>query len=603
MNTLSAWWRQCFQPRDRRPIPDWAFDHVRLGPPLTISGQFDVSRSRQAIDIFADLQSDYVREVNVLGPVRGIKTLILDTFEQWAIVEAPGPMLLILQDDKAAKDHAELRTWPNFRRNPLVSGRLSSDRHKNRTTDIIFPHMPFHIRGPADTNLNSKGYRYVLLDEVWMYADGKVDEARARTGDYVRMGTDKICAVSQGGLTGSGWHRQCERGRAYEWQVSCFGCGKLNPIKWSAKRKDGTRWGICFDEHREKSGLWNVGKAADTVRFECFHCGHVHIWGSTLKRKWNETGEYVSDPADTRSDKVRTRHWPAMIDMPWQWLAVQYLEAMNAKKYGNIDPLIKFIQKYLAEFTSEFSILGEEYLARRQSYEIPKTADNGCIRIMSVDCQEEGVHWVMIRDWYHATPAMKAHSKRVWFGKLIGAAEVEAKRAEWGVYPAFTLVDSGDNTKGERGVYKACHTYGWIPVKGTAGDRSKPRTFIHGEGGVKVARSYSVPVVKDIESGLGKSQFIQLVIFCATTYANRVQGLIDQGLWIDSEELGEEMENEYRKQMTAETRQIKYKGTGIYRVAEEKWVCPSKNNHAFDCAKINALGATIQKYLPDIEAG
>lgn len=603
MTGLREWWAKCFRPRDRRPIPEWAFENIRTGAPLTIRGPFDASKSRQSLPVFSDFQGDSVKEINVLAAVRGIKSLILDVLEQWVIVEQPDPMLLVLQDDKAARDHAELRTWPNILRNRVVGDMLGEDRFKNRTTEIIFPHMAFHIRGPSDTNLNSRGYRYVFLDEAWMYADGKIDEARGRTGDYVRLGTSKIVAVSQGGWTGSGWHLQCGRGRFYDWQVPCFGCGKLNPIKWSAKRLDGTRWGICFGEEKDQSGLWLPSKAAESVRFECFHCGHVHVWGQHLKKTWNETGRYVSDPSDTKPDTVRTYHWPAMIDMPWDWLANEYLQAMNAKKYGNIDPMIKFIQKYLAEFASEGSILDEEYSAKRMQYEISKIPAKDAIRIMSVDCQEDGVFWVLVRDWYRATPEMKAHTKRVFYGKLIGATAVEEKRKELNVFPKFTLVDSGDNTKGERGVYKACHTYGWLPVKGTAGAGGKPRTFHHAEGGVTVARSYSPPVLKDIESGVGKSQFVQLVVFCATTYANRVQGLIDQKLLIDPEDAGDENEAEYKKQMTAETKRIKRTGSGIYERVTEVWVCPSKNNHAFDCSKMNALGATILKIIPDIESG
>jgi len=49
------------------------------------------------------------------------------------------------------------------------------------------------------------------------------------------------------------------------------------------------------------------------------------------------------------------------------------------------------------------------------------------------------------------------------------------------------------------------------------------------------------------------------------------------------------MSSEFKKKVTV----------GSLRREKMVWVCPSKNNHAFDCAKMQALGATLLDILPD----
>ena len=101
-----------FAPRDLRPTPEWARDHVQLFPPLTITGPFNPDLSPQFGDPLACLRDDFTREINVLKPVRDGGTLIGDIDFLAAVHNDPGPYLCVFQSDKIARDHAETRMWP-----------------------------------------------------------------------------------------------------------------------------------------------------------------------------------------------------------------------------------------------------------------------------------------------------------------------------------------------------------------------------------------------------------------------------------------------------------------------------------------------------------
>jgi hypothetical protein len=75
-----------------------------------------------------------------------------------------------------------------------------------------------------------------------------------------------------------------------------------------------------------------------------------------------------------------------------------------------------------------------------------------------------------------------------------------------------------------------------------------------------------------------------------------MQELIDRGLWIEPDNDSEsELGREYDRQMTSEFRKKKVnKFTGKEELV---WVCPSGNNHARDCGKMQVVAATLARLL------
>src|SRR5688572_17394585 len=107
--------------KDRRADYEWDADGgVILGPPVRRQGPFNVSETRHLAAPLDSLHNDRKRETNVCAPVRGAKTLIADADTFHTIVEDVADTLYLFQDDKAAKDHDEIRFFPNAYRSPKV---------------------------------------------------------------------------------------------------------------------------------------------------------------------------------------------------------------------------------------------------------------------------------------------------------------------------------------------------------------------------------------------------------------------------------------------------------------------------------------------------
>lgn len=597
MSALMEGLARGYQVPDIRPTTEWARENIELprSRQFTVTGLFDASISRHLIEPINDGDDDRCRETNVRAPVRAGKTLIMDIRLASIMKRNPGPTRMIFQDDSAAKDQAELRTWPIIEANQCLRDLLPEDRHKNRAQSIILPGMPLHISGPSLNQLQSRGYQNIFADEAWRYKPGTMQEIRGRLGDYVKKGTDKLVVLSQGGDVGSEWDEQCQRGVLHEWEFQCQSCGKyMMANRWTLKREDGSRWGMMWDKFKTEGGLWDIPKVLPTVRFECEHCGHPHIDGTRVKSEWNRTGRYHIEDT-TKDRKRRTYHWTAVIDYPWAELVELYLHAVNAWSMGNPLPLIQFFQKYTAEMKSENSLIEEMSFGIRATYEVNSAWPDEAVRLMTIDRQDEDVYWWSIRAW-----ALDGRSRRLGFGKAYGATELEQIRDTNKVDPSRTLIDSGFKPKGDHGVYSICIRYGWVPVKGMAQENGLEKFFWHQTNKGRVQRTYSEPVLCDPEMGTGDqgSRQVERADFSSPTYADRVQNMIDLGLWEEPKiEKPDALEIQYRKQMAAEYK----KRIVVGKLGKERtvWVCPSGNNHAFDLAKMQALGATILEILPD----
>jgi hypothetical protein len=591
-NLIELDWREAWKPRDRRPIYEWAKENVFLQPPLTRTGPFDVSLSRQFIAPFDALQNDRVREVNVLAPVRDGKTLIADVWLPWLVVNAPGPFRWVFQDEKAAEDQEEHRCKPILRNVPGL-GHFIPDR--GRLAEIAG--MVVAIDGPALGNLQSRGYRYMVCDEPWLWDEGRIEEAKARQKDFRKLQNNKLLVISQGGEAGGDWDRQFRSGVIHEWQVQCQGCGKyIQPI-WTGFRGDGSRWGMCWDEKKDAQGFWDIPKAVPTARFSCVHCGFVHVDTPRLKTNWNLTGKAIAEDTD-KSDSKLSFHWPAIISYSFHELVELFLNAMNQLKSGNPTALIQFFQKQMAEMANEQTVFQDHRHVATASYEINSDWADESGRAMTVDCQEEGKFYGVIR----AISKTTRQARRLWRGWLYSEADIEKKREEFKVEPINVLIDSGYKPKGPGGVYAMCIRNGWVAVKGvgTVTGQTLPEGFWHtvevGQGRtIKVLRSYSEPAHGDPETGVAERAI--LIKFSSDHVADVMDGLIESGYWVEPEDDGSPDEKFYRRGMTAEykkTKVDKWSGRAV-----SKRVCPHGGNEPYDCGKYFTGWAIIKEFIDD----
>lgn len=599
-NLIDFYWEQYWKGKDRRDIVEYFKDNVITSPPLTVTGPLDFTSSRHLIDPARSFQDDYVRETNWLMGTRCGKTLIIDGVTMWVPDCRPGPTLLVYQDDEAAKDQAELRFWIMIEKCEDVKRLLSSDRHASRTCQINFPHMPMHFTGPAFSNLQSRGWQNVVLDECHCFRDGTIEEARARLGDYVKMGTDKFVCLSQGGVDGGEWWQQYSKGLIHTWNVQCMSCGHYQYPTWTGRRADGSRWGMMFDEHKDDFGFWIPERVIPTTRFQCEKCNYVHTWSVRTKTEWNRTGQYVVEDNKDKIGKKKSFTCPSTIDYPWDQLVDLYLHAMNECKRGNPLPLIQFFQKRMAQFSSEKTVMEGSANLARSSYSFTSEWAAEDDRGLAFDVQQTHI-WVQARAFSNGrkpsetdpkgTP--KGESRRLCFRKVYSLSEVEAIREEFKIQPNHVL---GDARFRRDEVMAACVRYGWVGTMGV----ERERYFFHDLEEGKVRKSYSEPQPFDPECGTSNqdTNVAWIIYFSADIIADRLDGLISNSLYLDPVQTEDDStEKEYRIQMSAEWVKI-FTDTKSHKITKKR-VCPSHNNHAYDLAKILTLMQILLGIIPD----
>jgi hypothetical protein len=604
MIDLSDIWSKAATPPDRRPIEEWAVENVTL-PPVLQKRALDVQQSRHFIGPFRAVRSPTVRGVRILKPVRGGGTLIADVSIPWAVVNDSASILMILQDDKMADEHAELRTMPTLKSVPTIKPMMPSNRHQERKSDIVFANgLPLMLRGPALSNLQSKGFKWVILDEPWMYKPGTISQAKARMGDFVKVASNKLIEISQGGEEDSEWDLEYRSGVPFIWRPRCAKCSEFMPIEWTINKADGGMAGLRFDSIKNADDTYDKEACAKTARYVCPHCGHEHPDTAKTRSEWNDTGWYFNEKTGASFDVTNiptevSFRWHGLIDWPWSELVKLWLSAQEAKHVGNLAPLIAFFQKYCALMRSERSVHeGQLPFARfnaNDSDTRTKFWADEIARFLTVDKQSDGLYWATVRAW-----GKGGETRRLWFGKLFSEADIEAKRIEFGVSPDCTVIDSGYEAKGVHGVYAACIRYGWVAAKGVG----KVDGFYHSiprEVGPpeRVLRAYAPTTYTDPGEGTGAQggQRAPLIRYASDVLADRVHGLINTGHWVEPEaDRTSEIEKEYAQQMTAEFSKVVIVKPEFKR--RRIWVCPSGNNHAFDVAKLQVLCAMQTGLIP-----
>ena len=581
--------------KDRRPIYEWAAENVCLKPPFTITGAFDVSRSRHFIEIFDALKDDSRREVNILKPRRGGGTLIADIWGAWTRVNDPGPLCFLMQTDRIADEH-EAKCWrPILEKTPEIAAMLASlDCHKRSGNVIEFSDgNHYHIQGPSLGNLQSIGFRYMIEDEVWMWGKGKIGEADAGVGDYLKQQRSKILRISQGGpvsgvaIRDDDWARVFGEAEIHEWEVECPSCHQYMPPEMGATREDGSYWGLQWEKYKLPNGDWHISKVIPTVRFECRHCAHIMLDGARTKGEWNRTGRYRLTNEANRN-KVSFR-WQGVIDYPWDYLVELWLESCNAFDHGDPEPKLQFYHKRFPRLIDLEGLMRGGLHLKRVEYDVNTAWPEEVARYLTIDRQERDVFWWQVRAWSRKV------SRRIGFGKAFSFEELEALRKKHKVKPERTFCDSRFQPRGDHGVFAACAKYGWRAVMGDS-----RREFLHSKYVKRpVLRSYSEGRWEYADIGrVGPYQGRCVVIFFSKSRMNaKVQELIDAGVWEEPEKsVDKEMEKEYNAQMASRFRRTVFsKKTNEVQVY---WY-EGKNDHARDLANQQVLGAMQDDILSD----
>jgi hypothetical protein len=570
------------RPIDRRPIYEWAAQHVEMPAVLTVQGKFNPSISRHLIEPFHALQNDRIRRVVILKPTRGGGTLLADVWCNWVMAVDPGPFMFNLHTDSVAKAHAETRIMPMLDRcGPIQQLINREDRHAKRKTSIMFNNgFPIWIQGPSIGNLQARGVRYMVCDEIWdrtAWKDGRLDEALARLGDYDKIQNSKCLFVSQGGWKGDSLDDWFETSDQNEWHIQCPSCGHYQKPVWRGLRDDRSRYGIVYDG----DAVSEEARVCETVRWVCKECNEGHKWSYRLAAGWNKTGRYSKE---SDSQTVAGYHWNSLVVRQFEVLAEKWCKASRLAASGDLSQLRTFVQKELAEPWDESKMIDAapvETIHLSDSKYWPEER----FRLLCVDVQESELYFG-VRGF-----DKDGNSRRLDFGKVVGHETIREIQEKWKIPNLQVGIDAGFN---QREVAKWAVKYGWILMKG-----SDQREFIHsvgkGKKGRKLKRIYSEPFLIDPHMGTdqGGKVYARMVQFSDYDAQDMVQRCLDgkaKVKWQRVECEDREKELMWEKQLNGTKRKKDISTSGAVKWGFTK----NQNDHLRDVEKMILTMATIK---------
>ncbi len=587
LSALRGWSRGWALP-DRRPIYDWARQHVKLGGGYARQGSFDVKTCRHLIEPFNAIQDERVREVTARAAIQALKTLMVEVASLWIIANDPGPMMWTQQDDDSAKENTKARYRGLLKSCDPVARLMPRAKHDSSTNEIYFGDFYLLINGANINNLQSKSIRWKLNSECWLWKQGLLTHARRRVSAYEDNGISKIINESQGSFDGDDFDKLWRDGTREEWSVPCAGCGKVHPLRFFGRMEDSPERMACVvwdQEARRDDGTWDEARVRQSVRWVCPSCGHEHANTGATRARWNDFGQYSAPRADA-DPRHRSFTWNALVVKDLGMLALEFLSASQHKERGIIQPLKDFYMQRLAlSWREEPESTGRIDTIRLAAYTLAEVAENPAAKIpneahrfMTIDRQRDHF-WALVRAWTAA-----GESRLLWCGKLLTIEQCDDVRRRFGVDPKLTFQDAQHATAH---VYEDCIRYGFTAMHGSGFD-----SFTHQlAGGRKVERFFSK--VKDAQVPGGYAQYM---FWASDPVKDMLDGLAKGTSYVW--EVAADVPEYWKQHMRGDAKRERVsKKNGR---SEWRWTKVGAN-HLWDCEAMQVAAALALRLLPSPE--
>jgi hypothetical protein len=559
---------------DRRPIYVWAEENIILPQTYAVPGAFRVSPWMRKI--FDCIQSGYVREVWLQAAIQSGKTLISDIAIPWALVNSPGPTMLTMQTEADMKEHMKTRLWPVFRSCRPLMDLMPDDRHDRSTQEVYFGSHFFIANGANINALQSKSIQWKFNDELWLPQwQPLYIHAKGRVSAFENVGASKIINVSQSGNVGDIMDRGYKSGTSRVWMVDG------EPLEFFAKREDGSRFGIVWnDDAKNKDGSWNKARAVETCRYVT-KAGIEFPDNTKTRKHWMEDGEW-SEPVDGSLRSIESFHFHSLPTRPMHLLVAEWCDAFESARRGDLGPTADFTRKRRAVPWEDRS---ETVHIRtgKSGYKLEDVWDGEPIdgevaRFLTADRQKgmrgDTPHWWITAHAWRANGS----SRILYAGRMETVESIESVRERLNIDPRCVLQDAGHDPNS---VYNDCVRFGWSCAFG-----SERRGWEHIAGmGKKVIRPYSP--LKPVQQGKNRVFTMEF----STDYHKDILSNLVQGAgagW----EIPDDITPEYFLHMEAESK---------VEISPGKWKWKSqystKPNHLWDCEVMQVVLAVIRGLL------
>jgi len=575
IESILRMFRVAVRPPARLSPADWASGRVAIMDGLTPKYQTENAPwQREPLDTMANADA---KEVVLLAPIGTGKTTFMEAALQYIIAEDPGPTLLVGQTDDDLKDWAETRMDYAIRNTPETAALLPEDRHKKRKMQVLFPHMSLFLTGANLSGLQSKSMRRVFCDEAWQYRPGMLNEARGRLHDRWNR---QFFILSQAGVKGDDLDKAWANTDQREFSFDCPVCKLTQQWRWV---------NVVYSEDEKLPALVR----AQTAHMKCEdpECKWTCADSAQPRRAIAESGRYI--PTHVGLPGHVGYHYNVLANWrkPFWEIVLLWLEAKDAIKVGNVDPLRQFIQKRLAE-TWEEDLTDNRKELIGDGYTIAEYADGKLIedemvvkgtrmRFLTIDVQADHF-WFVLRAW-----RANGESMKLLFGRLEGLHEAEEIARRYKVSSTMVFVDSGFG--GKDFVYSACAKRDWTALKGS-GIESFPWRNRDGKIVDRPFQKFGRAIALDGTScrfANWSSDRIKDIVYAYRTGKGPA--------W----ELPDDTSPEYVKQIDAE-RKVEVVNAKTKQV-QMIWKRFRKDNHAWDCEAMQIVAALMLKLIPGFD--
>lgn len=555
---------QAVKPPSPLDPPVWISQNVKLFNSER-GDKYDINQALWFYEPLMQLKNYNTKQVVVYAPTGAGKSAMAEGLICWVVTQRPGPLLYLSQTNDTSRLWKETRLDYSLKNCPKVKALWPKDRHKNRKGDLIFPHMPLHIRGANKSSCQELSMQYLFGDEVWTWDAGLMTEFLNR---HHKRWNRKVFLVSQAGYVDDSMDRAYEETDKNEWHFKCDGCGEY--IRYEREI-------LKYDKIKE-NGMLNHQLSANTARIECPECGHEYKDHVAVRRKMHENSKYIptnNSPID--GHKGYRMHRLGIWHTPWSDYVLTELKAKKQLDMGVVDSWRQTLQKDDCQpWRDDLGIKRKDMkVSEHKLADIdPKWKMPGeTHRFMTVDKGKEHF-WVIIRAWSRGTASELLYEGYVESTKdEIRMREIQQR---FEVQDNHVFVDIG---------YEQSETideiapYGWWGIKGS----QKP-FFVHKTKVGQEEKLYSSVKIATGKTGR-KARYIDVSADSVKDVLWRLMN--GQGLdW----RVPRDVSKAYKRHMKGE---VKTEGpTGKKQLIDEYWK-RIDDNHLFDCEYYNVAAALI----------
>lgn len=490
---------------DDSPIHEWGERNIVLPDSYATPGPFHAGISPWLIPIFQALQDPLVRKVHFRKAVQMGGTLVADIWLPWIIANDPGPISWTMQTDEMVERHCKSRLMPVLERCKRVAALLPRPGPHRTTTEIYFGGFFLTCNSANLSAQQSQSIRYKINDEIWMPKWQEVyGHAIARVTKYEEVGRSKVFNISQAPVmdaeTGNVEDTSFRNGTQSEWSAKCPKCGKVHALQFSmpSATDPAARAGVVWNhEAKREDETWDVGKAAESVRFRCPHCAHESPDTDDTRAAWAKTGHYVPMRLDAPRENV-SFHVEALPTRPMRMLVEEFCEAENQSIRRNDNtPRIEFRTKREAKpWVVEKRVIN--LFAKASGYKVADYANGERLkneppfhRFLLIDRQLDHF-WALVVAW---TTDVGPAGRVLSFGRVETRDGLRQLQTRYGVEDACVAQDRGYRPSD---VDRDSLEFGWRSMRGFG---RKSWTARDEASGRMINFPYSDPQVSDYAGG------------------------------------------------------------------------------------------------------